>query len=239
MWRHSYILFIVDLFSFYFGAAFGPVQSAKKQPEQIPQPGNIINDGPGEPLNELPIQIWLSSVVAETERTDTSSPPEEEVIAMFDAYRNRLFRYVVSFGLTTQDSEDVIQEVFLLLFRHLQMDRSRHNLRGWIFRVGHNLALKRRINNRRPENMTSNDELTLIAYPDPDPDPEQRVAFRQRQNHLLAIVHAMPEQDERCLRLRAEGLKYREIAEVLGISLGSVSIALTRAMARLRRADMG
>jgi RNA polymerase sigma-70 factor (ECF subfamily) len=54
---------------------------------------------------------------------------------------------------------------------------------------------------------------------------------------LLAVVHALPELDQGCLRLRAEGLRYREIASVLGMSLGAVSISLTRSLARLIRAD--
>ena len=40
-------------------------------------------------------------------------------------------------------------------------------------------------------------------------------------SRLMAVVHALPEADQGCLRLRAEGLRYREIAAVLGMSLGS------------------
>jgi RNA polymerase sigma-70 factor (ECF subfamily) len=41
------------------------------------------------------------------------------------------------------------------------------------------------------------------------------------------------------LHLRAEGLRYREIAEILEMSLGAVSISLSRSLARLERADRG
>jgi RNA polymerase sigma-70 factor (ECF subfamily) len=54
---------------------------------------------------------------------------------------------------------------------------------------------------------------------------------------LQAVVRALPENDQHCLRLRSEGLRYREIATVLGMSLGAVSISLTRSLARLVRAD--
>jgi RNA polymerase sigma-70 factor (ECF subfamily) len=47
-------------------------------------------------------------------------------------------------------------------------------------------------------------------------------------------VESFPEIDRCCLYLRAEGLRYREIAEVLNISLGGVSLALGRSLARLR-----
>jgi RNA polymerase sigma-70 factor (ECF subfamily) len=60
---------------------------------------------------------------------------------------------------------------------------------------------------------------------------------RQRQQHLMAVLQALPERDRCCLGLRLEGLRYREIAPVLGMSLGAVSISLTRSLARLMRAN--
>jgi RNA polymerase sigma-70 factor (ECF subfamily) len=60
---------------------------------------------------------------------------------------------------------------------------------------------------------------------------------RHRRERLLAVVEALPEVDRRCIYLRAEGLRYREIVEVLGISLGAVALSLERSLARLRRAD--
>jgi len=53
------------------------------------------------------------------------------------------------------------------------------------------------------------------------------------------VVNALPEQDQSCLCMRAEGLRYREIAEALGISLGSVAASLARSLERLGRADGG
>ena len=50
----------------------------------------------------------------------------------------------MSLRLPLEEGEEVIQEVFLALFQHLRRGKSRENLRGWIFRVGHNLASKRR-----------------------------------------------------------------------------------------------
>ena len=66
---------------------------------------------------------------------------------------------------------------------------------------------------------------------DPAPNPEDQFAFNQTQERLLSVVRAMPEQNRWCLYVRAEGLRYREIAEVLDISLGSVSLYLERSLA--------
>mgnify|MGYP003487913716 CR=1 FL=1 len=69
---------------------------------------------------------------------------ESEVTALFDQYRNPLFRFLLSLGLPVADVEETIQEVFLALFKHLRAGKPRDNLRAWLFQVGHNLALKLR-----------------------------------------------------------------------------------------------
>ena len=51
------------------------------------------------------------------------------------------------------------------------------------------------------------------------------------------MVDALPEMDRECLYLRADGFRYREIAEVLGISIGSVANSLVRSLARLSAAN--
>jgi len=156
---------------------------------------------------------------------------------LFDQLRNPVLRFALSFGIPVHDAEEVVQEVFVSLFRHLQSGRSRKNLRGWIFRVAHNLALKQRYANQRSRDKTASDWHIAEEQFDPSPNPEEQLSSAQRQRRLLAVVHALPEADQSCLRLRAEGLRYREIATVLGISLGAVSISLTRSLARLIRAD--
>ena len=165
------------------------------------------------------------------------SPLEDEVTGLFDRFREPMLRYLLSIGLSPQDSDEVIQEVFLSLFQHLRCGKPRHNLRGWIFCVAHNLALKHRY--RRSPHLAAGPEETLAQIQDRYPNPEEAWTAKQRQTRLLAVVRALPEQDRSCLPLRAEGLRYREIAKVLGISLGSVSLSLVRSLARLSRADIG
>jgi RNA polymerase sigma-70 factor (ECF subfamily) len=51
------------------------------------------------------------------------------------------------------------------------------------------------------------------------------------------VLNALPQRERQCLHLRNDGLRYREIAKVLGISLGAVAKLLTHAIGRLERAD--
>jgi RNA polymerase sigma-70 factor, ECF subfamily len=164
-------------------------------------------------------------------------PIDEEVVVLFSQLRGRLMRYVYSLGVYAHDCEDIIQEVFLSLFRHLQLGRSRSNLRGWVFRVAHNLALKHRHGKHGQQARMESDSSLVEMQLDPATNPEEQLAEMQRQKQLLAVVRALPEKDQWCLYMRAEGLRYREIAEVLGMSLGAVSNSLARSVARLERAD--
>jgi len=161
------------------------------------------------------------------------SPLEQEIVDLFDQLRAPLLRYTLSFGIPVQDGEEVVQEVFLSLFRHLQQGKSRANLRGWVFRVAHNLALKRRAASSLVDSSAAD---AAAGFPDPAPNPEDQFASNQAQQRVLAVFRVLPEQDRRCLILRAEGLRYREIAQVLGMSLGAVSMSLSRSLARLARA---
>ena len=187
---------------------------------------------PTDSMKELPFpkaaHAALSAKPSEIER---------EVMELFEQFPDPLLRYTLSFGISIHDAEEVIQEVSLSLFRHLQLCRSRKNLRGWIFRVAHSLTLKQLYANQRSQAKTASDWTIAQAQFDPSPDPEQQLSSTQKRQLLLAVVHALPEADQDCLRLRAEGLRYREIAAVLGMSLGAVSISLTRSLARLMRAD--
>ena len=179
----------------------------------------------------LDLAIGLDEAAAPVAATEAA----EAVLRLFDVHRDGVHRYVRALGIPDRDAEDVVQDVFLALFHHVARGRPRTNLRGWIFRVGHNLALrhlKREARRRR-----AGAHLVSGWTADAAPSPEDRYASRQRRVRLAAAVNALPVRERRCLQLRAEGLRYREIARVLGLSLGTVANTMARALARLRRVD--
>jgi RNA polymerase sigma-70 factor (ECF subfamily) len=166
--------------------------------------------------------------VADADGVSAPTAVEQEVIELFDQLRDRLFRYLLGFSLSVADSEDILQETFLALFLHLQCGKSRHNLRGWLFRVAHNLALKHQRSRRASESLSDAIHPAL--------NPEELFETNETHGRLIAVMGTLPEQSRCCLYLRAEGLRYREIAEVLDMSLGSVANCLERSLARIARA---
>ena len=178
----------------------------------------------------LDLALGLDEAVTPVAAADAA----EAVLRLFDVHRVGVHRYVRALGIPDRDAEDVVQDVFLALFHHVARGRPRTNLRGWIFRVGHNLALRHL---KREARRRVGAHLVSGWTGDAAPSPEDRYASRQRRVRLAAAVNALPVRERRCLQLRAEGLRYREIARVLGLSLGTVANTMARALARLRRAD--
>jgi RNA polymerase sigma-70 factor (ECF subfamily) len=182
----------------------------------------------------------ISSTILPALRVTSATEPdsrarlEGNVAALFDQLRKPLLRYLSGFGLALPDGEEVLQDVFLSLFHHLDRGRPSENIRAWLFRVAHNLALRRRHCTRRDSETRAEAHAEDLAM-DPEPNPEDQLAYRQTRQRLMAVVEALPEQDRRCLFLRAEGLRYREIAGILDMSLGAVSLSLSRSLARIAR----
>ena len=111
---------------------------------------------------------------------------QSNVLTLFDGCAPQLLRYVASFGLSAEETEDVVQDTFVALFRHLSLGRDQTNLSGWLFQVAHNLALKRRERILKQRRSAGSNETATQWCVDPAPDPEERL-MRRRARRTAAI----------------------------------------------------
>lgn len=155
---------------------------------------------------------------------------------LFDECAPAVRRYVRSCGIAPDVADDIVQEAFVALFQHLRKGGGRENLRGWLMQVGYRHALKHRQRESRRSRWQLPWDVKAERVSDPGDGPEAAIAATQDQRRLRAVLKALPERDRQCVCLRAEGLRYRDIAKVLGISLGAVAKSLTRAVGRLTAA---
>jgi RNA polymerase sigma-70 factor (ECF subfamily) len=183
------------------------------------------------------IGLPFPATLPQDARADTAVVTRQ-VLSLLDECGPGLRRYVGSFRLGSAATEDVIQDVFLALFRHLSNGRPATNLKGWLYQVAHNLALKQRQRAARRWLFEGTwDGVTADLVPDESLNPEERFTHRERQRRLIDTLQRLPERDQQCLLLRAEGLSYRDISKTLGVSLGSVAKSMVRAITRLAAAD--
>ncbi|HUK34626.1 MAG TPA: sigma-70 family RNA polymerase sigma factor [Vicinamibacterales bacterium] len=165
------------------------------------------------------------------------SDVDRSLVSLFDECGASLHRYIGSLGVGAPDADDVVQDTFLSLFRHLQQGRPDTNLKGWLFTVAYRLALKHRVRATRRRNSLTTDLASAAEPIDARGTPEEIVQMTERQTKLLLALRALPERDRRCLYFRARGLRYREISALMGMSLGAVSNSLARSIRHLTNVD--
>jgi len=157
---------------------------------------------------------------------------EQQVTNAFEESRDDVYRYLLTLGLAPAHAQDAAQEVFLRLYVALRKGESIRNPRGWVFRVAHNLGLDWRAK-ERTEPLEAATEALLR---DLRPPADAGLIERERMKQIGDAWKTLSPQQRQCLHLRAEGLKYAEIGETLGISISTVREFLTRAIARLQKA---
>jgi RNA polymerase sigma-70 factor (ECF subfamily) len=150
---------------------------------------------------------------------------ETAVAAIYDRMRAPVIGYVYQLVGSTQDAEDILQFAFLRLWDHLEADADIQNIPSWIYRVVHNRA----IDQARRAAIRRGFEQEEMAQPHRlEADwPETATIRRQEIGRALEFL---TERERHALTLRAEGLSYREIGEVLGISAKAVSVYLVRGL---------
>jgi RNA polymerase sigma-70 factor (ECF subfamily) len=144
-----------------------------------------------------------------------------------------VYYYVLTLGLAPAQAQEVTQEVFLRLFVTMRGGEDILNPRAWVFRVAHNLGLKVRAKERHSQEFSPELE-NLLAHR--DDTPERDVLRVERDRRLREAIAELSPQQRQVVHLRAEGLRYQEIAETLGIATSTVGEFLRRAMNRLRKA---
>ena len=160
----------------------------------------------------------------------------ERVHGLFEQLHIPVFRYLLRKTRDSGRAEDITQETFLRLFRHLHEDRLLDNPRAWLFTVANNLAVDA---TRSESHIKDLDENTWKNIEESrsglQADPEKLMLQRERLDRLhVAVLNLTPLQRE-CLHLRAEGLRYREIAGLLDLSPSTVMDAVRRATLKLAR----
>jgi RNA polymerase sigma-70 factor, ECF subfamily len=162
----------------------------------------------------------------------------------FDHLVARYQRYV--FNLVYQhlgdqgDMDDVAQEVFIRIYKFIRKYRGDASLESWIYKIVLNYCrthIRRRASwtrllipfgGSRPEEERSYE--VLDSLPDNTYDPAKTTEQRRLADDILAAVRALPDIYRNIMVMReVNELSYEEIAEILGISIGTVKSRISRA----------
>jgi RNA polymerase sigma-70 factor (ECF subfamily) len=176
-----------------------------------------------------------------------ASRPAERFDDLFRRFYPRLVPFAERLLVDRAEGEDVVQEAFLRLARagHHDggplLDRPDEVVGAWLRRVVLNLGVNRLRDRRRAdERLVRASQLNAALDPERGPsaddNPPQAVLRAELREEVRTALATLPERQRFCLLLRHAGHSYAEIAEALGIAIGSVGVYLARGERAFRAA---
>ncbi len=146
-------------------------------------------------------------------------------------FQNKLYRFALRIVGTPEEAEDVVQEVFLKLWRQRQQWPSIKNMEAWSMRLTKNLSIDHlRRGGRRQESLEE-----AIMTPSSHPTPDQVTESNDCINQIRKYMEQLPEKQRLVIHLRdIEELSYQEIGDVLEMPMSQVKTNLFRGRTALR-----
>jgi RNA polymerase sigma-70 factor (ECF subfamily) len=189
-------------------------------------------------LAASPATSWLTSGTAVGEATEPElvRSPDEQVTAYFREHSGAVYRYLAGVYGRESEAEEVTQEAFLRLHLALVARENIENPKAWVLTVARRLMLDR-LKRGRCEAVRHCTVASDVAesVSDPAPTPEEALAARRKRAALQSAVRNLTSLEQQCLFARAEGLKLRQIGEVVGMDLRRVAEIVERAVRTLQR----
>ncbi|HEX5983808.1 MAG TPA: RNA polymerase sigma factor, partial [Solirubrobacterales bacterium] len=153
--------------------------------------------------------------------------------AIVDRYQGRLLGFCRQMLGSTEDAEDVLQEVFVNAYKAMMADEREINLRPWLYRIARNRCL----NHLRKPKADAQESMDMVPEVDAASTAE-RVHNREEFRQLLSDVNKLPETQRAALLLREmDALSYEEIAAAMETTVPSVKSLLVRARISLAEAS--
>ena len=157
-------------------------------------------------------------------------------------YQSHVEKILYHLAPDWQDRADLAQEVWIRVYRNIKRLKEPAKFRGWLSRIATNLfydELRKRKRVKSPLSLDAprrvdDGEMSWDIASD-DPSPSDNLTTREFYEHLQTAIKDLPEVFRTTIVLREiEGMPYEEIAEITGVSLGTVKSRIARARSRLQ-----
>jgi RNA polymerase sigma-70 factor (ECF subfamily) len=176
-------------------------------------------------------------------RCQTGLRPDRAAFAeLLRRYQSHVDKILYHLAPDWQDRADLAQEVWIRVYRNIKRLQEPVKFRGWLSRIATNLfydELRRRKRVSQPLSLdaprTLDDGEMDWELPASEPGPDEDLTTREFYDQLREAIADLPEVFRTTIVLREiEGMAYEEIAELTGVSLGTVKSRIARARQRLQ-----
>ena len=164
----------------------------------------------------------------------------EAFAEIYRGYETMVYNLALRLSGDPERAADLSQEIFLRIYRHLDRFRGRSTLKTWIYRVAVNHCRSRLRRRKLSLEPVGTDDVRLLSLPDARRGPEERAMAGDAERAVRRALAEIPRSYREAVVLRdLEGLAYDEIAQVLGVKIGTVRSRIARGRRRLARILVG
>jgi RNA polymerase sigma factor (sigma-70 family) len=176
-------------------------------------------------------------------RCQSEQRPDRAAFAeLMRRYQSHVDRVLYHLAPDWQDRSDLAQEVWMRVYKSLHRLQEPEKFRGWLSRIATNLFYDELRKRKRHATPLSLDAPLTLADGELDweiasdaPGPEETLTTQEFYDQLRVAIADLPEAFRTTIVMREiQGLPYEEIAEITGVSLGTVKSRIARARGRLQ-----
>jgi len=197
----------------------------------------------GAAVQETPVQPEKLSNYDLILKCQAGLRPDRSAFAeLVRRYQSHIDRVLYHLAPDWTDRADLAQEVWIRVYRHIKRLQDPVKFRSWLSRIATNLFYDELRKRKRMRPALSLDAPRLLddgemdwEIASPDPGPEENLTTAEFYEQLHAAIADLPEAFRTTIVLREiDGRSYEEIAEITGVSLGTVKSRIARARQRLQ-----
>lgn len=162
--------------------------------------------------------------------------------ALLLLHQKKVYNLCLRMSANPDDALDLSQEAFLRAWRSLGQYQFEASFSTWLFRLTSNICIdflrrkKRRQETSLTESYDDSDEGAELSVPDAQPGPEQQAITNETKIELARAMEQLSPEHREILQLRViEDLQYEQIADILGVRVGTVKSRLARARLSFRK----
>lgn len=163
---------------------------------------------------------------------------KETFAELVNRYEKKLLRYIQRItGLQTNQAEDVLQEVFIKIYKNLNNFDPKLKFSSWAYRITHNESINHIRKQKDTEPLETDDEdvLSLIEILESDVDVERDAIQKETSNRVRSALQKLPKKYRDVLILYyLEDQDYAAISDILKKPSGTVATLLNRAKAKFK-----
>ena len=158
---------------------------------------------------------------------------EEALEVMYNAYKTRIYTFLLRLSADPETSDDLTQDVFTKAYQAFATLTKEHKVLPWLYRIAQNTAID---HFRRRKRFAWLRMSKVTGTRDEPLGPDHHGAVPE-QDHVRSVLAALPPEQAAALLLHAlEGYSYREIADIQGASLPAVRSRIARARVAFKAA---